>query len=757
MTASLPDGSAPAALPVPHFPDRLHAYVWRNWQLVPAEQLAAVIGATAGDVLRLGRAMGLAGPPEISADQRRRSAITVIRRNWHLLPYDQLLALLGWTEEELSYSLREDDFLWHKLGRLKPQCARLDYREPDADALARAQEISRFVRQALPGVGAVGEPLFSFVQALAAPPAQRREPHPKSHFHPRFCYSYFALYGDPLLEEDLDPYPDGYLARLADCGVDGIWLQAVLYRLARFPWEPELSTGYERRLAALNKLTARAGKYGLGLYLYLNEPRAMPPDFFQRHPQLQGVVQRDLATMCTSLPEVQDYMREAVRSLCLAVPDLAGLFTITASENLTNCWSHHHGENCPRCARRSAAEVIAEVNRLVDEGRRAAGSRSRLLVWDWGWRDDDVEATIAGLPADASLMSVSEWQVPIRRGGIASDVGEYSISAVGPGPRATRHWDLARQRGLTPIAKMQVAVTWELSAVPYIPAMNLVARHAANVRTAGVEGLMLGWTLGGYPSPNLEVVAAMGSAAAPTPEAAIRQVAERRFGGAAPAVIAAWSILSTAFEQFPYHGGVVYRAPTHWGPANLLWSQPTGYQSTMIGFPYDHLDGWRAIYPADIFARQMALVAAGCEEAMALLRRALAEAALPDHLAVEAEARVALEAEARVIEAAGIHFQSVANQADFVRTRDVLAMAGSSGTAKEALAELERLLQAESTLARRLYALQMADSRFGFEASNQYYYIPLDLAEKIVNCDHLLTRWLPEQRARWNTPEEPAS
>jgi len=34
----------------------------------------------------------------------------------------------------------------------------------------------------------------------------------------------------------------------------------------------------------------------------------------------------------------------------------------------------------------------------------------------------------------------------------------------------------------------------------------------------------------------------------------------------------------------------------------------------------------------------------------------------------------------------------------------------------------------------------MADSRIGFEASNQYYYIPLDLAEKIVNCDQLLTR-----------------
>src|SRR5208282_607865 len=53
-----------------------------------------------------------------------------------------------------------------------------------------------------------------------------------SAFSPRYCYSYFALYGDPLLDPTLDPYPDGNLARLAASGVDGVWLQAVLTRLA---------------------------------------------------------------------------------------------------------------------------------------------------------------------------------------------------------------------------------------------------------------------------------------------------------------------------------------------------------------------------------------------------------------------------------------------------------------------------------------------------------------------------------------------
>ena len=38
----------------------------------------------------------------------------------------------------------------------------------------------------------------------------------------------------------------------------------------------------------------------------------------------------------------------------------------------------------------------------------------------------------------------------------------------------------------------------------------------------------------------------------------------------------------------------------------------------------------------------------------------------------------------------------------------------------------------------------------GFEASNHYYYVPLDLVEKMLNCRDLLGRWLPAQRTRWN-------
>ena len=41
-------------------------------------------------------------------------------QNWHLLPYAQLLELLDWDVARMNFTLKEDDFLWHKLGDLKP-------------------------------------------------------------------------------------------------------------------------------------------------------------------------------------------------------------------------------------------------------------------------------------------------------------------------------------------------------------------------------------------------------------------------------------------------------------------------------------------------------------------------------------------------------------------------------------------------------------------------------------------------------------
>ena len=755
--AGLPKGNAPVALSTPHFPDRLHAYVWRNWPLVPLATLARVVGAARGDMVRIAQSMGLGKPPTITADQLRRSYITIIRRNWHLLPYEQLLVLLGWNAEQLAFTLRDDDFLYVKLGNHKPACDRLKFARPNEAAQRRARAVARVVQEVFPeGLGRSPDPLFGFVEALSkgggfihSVPAA----HPDRAL--RFCYSYFALYGDPLLEPETDPYPDGYLARLAESGVNGVWLQGLLRKLAPFPWDPARSSRHEERLKNLRLLVARAQRHGIGVYLYLNEPRALPLPFYAARPELKGVAEGEYAALCTSDPAVPPYLADSVASIVRAVPDLAGFFTITGSENLTHCWSHGTGARCPRCAQRSPAEVIAEVNTALFRGLQQAESKARLIAWDWGWADAWAEGIISRLPSQVTVMSVSEWSLPIRRGGVDSTVGEYSISSIGPGPRARRHWDLARKRGLKTLAKIQAGNTWELSAVPYIPALENVALHAARLRAENIDGLMLGWTLGGYPSPNLEVVAAIqsqesgprigfgvGNDAPAAATQAMQRVAERRFGKAlAPAVVQAWRDFSKAFREFPFHAGLVYSAPLQAGPANLLWPEPTGYAASMVGFPYDDLDAWRAVYPPEIFVQQLTKVAEGFDRALLDLQASKAFRSRKEAHALEAELNVA--------QACAIHFRSAAHQARFVLARRGLHNAKTPDDAAKHGATLERTLREELQLARRLFFIQSRDSRIGFEASNQYYYVPIDLVEKVLSCRDLLDRWLPAQQAKW--------
>ncbi|HEU4753923.1 MAG TPA: hypothetical protein VFU47_12515 [Armatimonadota bacterium] len=89
----------------------------------------------------------------------------------------------------------------------------------------------------------------------------------------------------------------------------------------------------------------------------------------------------------------------------------------------------------------------------------------------------------------------------------------------------------------------------------------------------------------------------------------------------------------------------------------------------------------------------------------------------------------------------------MANQARFAHEQKALESA-TREEVPERCDRLERVLPSEIELARRLHAIQRRDSRIGFEASNQYYYVPADLVEKVLNCRDLLERWLPAQRTR---------
>ena len=73
--------------------------------------------------------------------------------------------------------------------------------------------------------------------------------------------------------------------------------------------------------------------------------------------------------------------------------------------------------------------------------------------------------------------------------------------------------------------------------------------------------------------------------------------------------------------------------------------------------------------------------------------------------------------------------------------RDTLAAAQNDAATDRLCHELIAILNREIELAQRMFELASADSRLGYEASNHYFYVPLDLVEKVVNCDYLRTRF----------------
>lgn len=733
----LPVGSNPPAIEVSHFPNRVYALVWRNWNLVEPSRIAQTIGCTVRDVNDIAASMGLPEAKPVSSDFKKQIYITVIRRNWHLLPYDQLLVLLDMTADQLRFSLKEDDFLFHKLGNLKPDCPPLKFEKPDKKALARAKEIKGVVdRHFKNELREPAESMFSFVGELSATHGPAKEASRKFDEEGlRFIYSYFGVFGDPLMETKVDPYPEGLLAKLAENGINGIWMHTVLHQLAPGGEQfPEFGEGHETRLASLRRIVERARAYGISIYLYMNEPRAMPPSFFKDRPDLAGTSGGGFVAMCTSRKEVRDWVSNSLTHVFKNVPGLGGVFTITASENFTNCASHGNQRDCPRCSKRDYSDIIAEINTTIAEGVHKGNPDAKVIVWDWGWNGHGFSPEIISkLPRSVWLMSVSEWSLPIERGGVSSKVGEYSISSVGPGPRAKRHWELAKEAGLKTVAKVQFNNTWELSAVPWIPAMDLVAQHAANLSRTDINGMMLSWTLGGYPSPNLEIAHKFSRQPDARPEDVLNSLATERYGKkAAPYIRKAWTAFSIAFAQFPYHIGVVYKGPQQLGPANLLYSQPTGYASSMVGFPYDDLDGWRGIYPPEVFVSQFEKVADGWKVGMDYFERAIE---LPD-------ARVVAEADFGIAKAVYLHYASVANQGRFIMKRDSLLSEDISGERRKELHnEINAILDSEIGLARELFKVSRRDSRIGFEATNQYYYVSQDLIEKVINCEYLRHAW----------------
>ena len=678
------------AIPLPHFPTRHQAFIFRACEYIPVEKLAQILGT---DTENIRRAMSDMGLPDFAPGDLwlRRGYITIIRRMWHILPYNQLCELLDTDEQSLARLMRDEDFLDVKLSE-KPKCDRVRWRELTDAEKQRTKEIKKVMQT----LDFSGKAPFDFDYRVP-----RLEFEGSPCFDTRMIYAFSGLYQHAFDMDSEDYLPDEQLAAYRDLGVNGIWTQGILSQLTEFPFDPAISHGYEARLERLRAMTERLDRYGIKLYLYLNEPRSMPLAFFEDRPRLRGHVMNGDACLCVSTEEVSDYLRNAVEAICRAAPKLGGFFTITRSENLTNCYSHA-GEaglpcSCPRCKERSVGEVIAHTIRCMQEGAHRVDPRIKVFAWSWRWDSHSTEI-IRHLPKGVILLSQSELDMPFEIGGVRGKVLDYSMSITGPGELAKKEWAIAREEGLEVGAKVQINTTWEASTIPAIPVSPSIRAHMERLRGESVRHLLLSWTLGGYPSRNIAAAARYfyESCHAYDNETDSRD-AEQQF--------------ARAFAEFPFHVQTLYLGPQNAGPSNLLFESPTGYRASMTCFAYDDLESWRSIYPPDTFEWQFERL---CET----WKRGL------DLLGEDGDSEMAVMAQG-----AYCLFASSLNQIRFIRARDEKRYADAVKAATD-----------ELNVSKNMLSLMNRNAAIGYEAANHYYFSKNQLAEKIVNCLYVIRR-----------------
>ncbi len=685
---------------LPHFPTKLHAAVFRLWETVKAERIAHALDLDIDIIKKTAEEMGL--PAQKNMDNwEKRGYITTIKNAWHVLNYEQIIKLLGISKERLASILKDDDFLFVKLGEFKAGC---DEIKPENLTDKQQKQLDRIRKVMTEEVGDIfeGTAPFDFFREN-----ESTENMSLASDDIRMIYSYCGLFGNVLDEDIRISYPEEMLKRYANAGINVIWLPVILYQVTEFSFDPSYSAGWQDRQKRLNELVALAGRYGIKVYLYLNEPRCMPLAFFDKYPELKGHTTDMYASLCLSDKRVLENLRKSVRSLCEAVPGLGGFFTITMSENLTHCKSIS-GNNCEKCKDIPASKQISDVICAISEESRAVDPSIKTIAWTWSWdsmSEEEIRTCISSLPKEVIVQSNSERKKQYCIGGVEGVVADYSMSIPGPSNAAREIWDIAKETGHETSAKVQINNTWECSTVPYLPVFDLIREHMSGLSKEGVRHMMLSWTLGGYPSINLKIAC---ECLRDNSSETYDRLLKEEFGDYADTVKRAVSIFSDAFREFPFHIRTLYNGPQNGGPSNLLFEEETGFNSTMTGFTYDDLDSWRSIYPEDVFVNQFKKLSDKWKEGLDIIED------MPD-------------CEFKQTALGGfLLFNSSYNQAMYVVAR--------RNDDKQKM--LEAVLK-EKNNALLMLDIMKKNPSFGYEAANHYYFNKGMLAEKVICCDYL--------------------
>lgn len=690
--------------------------IFRNFGLVKSDLIGKVIGLSESEVLLHAKQLGL-DRMRYEPLWQKKGFVTIIRNNWDILPNDKIAELLELSENELNKLLTDYDFLDIKLGK-KPHVEEFAFKPLSDEEKARTDSVCKIVSDNFKE--RVVKP-FDFFRNFIEPYYVCSE---KTSIIDRFTSNYCAKYSGSLLDDNLSDYSEDYLKKLSATGTNGIWLHDTLRNLAEFPFDISLSPDYKVRVNNLKKLTERCKKYGIKVYLYINEPRSLPKEFFEKYPKLKGQKADDgTYCLCTSQQEVKEYLYNAIKSIAKNVPELYAVMTITMSENPTHCYSRYWKDSgaiytdCQNCKARKPSEVVAEVNNIISRALKDGNGYTRLIANVWGWANyasedkKEVFDTIDLLGEDVDILCVSEYGKEFVRGGVHGKVDDYSISVVGPSEFAEKVLTFAKNKKHNIWAKIQVNNSWECSCVPYLPTFGLMVEHVKRLKKLGLSGIMLGWSLGGYPNGVLPLVNSI--CEDDNFDKSIWY--DKVYGENANIIETAVTIFDNAFLNYPFSINSIYFGAHNMGCGNLWSLDEQNRESTMVCFTFDDINKWTSPYGVDVYMSLMKNLCQDWETGLDIIENI--------------EGNLAFQEFVSCATVAYIHFKSALNLLIFSQLKkDVKA--------NNCL--LKECLENELKITKDLYCLTIKDAKLGFEMTNHYYYSDNLLLEKIICINTLL-------------------
>ncbi len=557
--------------------------------------------------------------------------------------------------------------------------------------------------------------------------------------------------GWELDDDPNDYYPDAYLNRLAHAGINGLWIPGLLRKLVASTCIPELGPR-EHRLEKLKAVVAKAARYGIRIYLFCIEPRALPKGHpaLVAHPEITGAGN----TLCSSQPLVREYIREVMQSLFTEVPELAGIINIFCGERPTTCYwrDEEFAAQCPTCSQRSQGEVLAESLNAFMDGIRAAGSQADVMAWTYFIGKNREASPIAPM---LEVMKRTDprviWLGNFEHGGEKELCGkqvrihEYSLSYLGPSSDFVAMAKAAIESGRTIHAKLQIGTSYELSSVPYIPAPGIEYEKIRIATELGVTGSMMTWIPGGFPSPMLKAAGEAVFEPRLPHDAFLRRIAAIYWGEATAAGVAAsWKIFDEAWQRYPFAHAGLYWGPITRGPAYQLHlerearlAKPYNFGFTRKREPQpweDNISRWLGPFTPDELAGAFRDMAERWQGGLAKLDAARELAGADSEL----DRQVAVAAAIR------LHAVSAANVFEFYSLRDSLLEAAPSDH-PAIVARMSAVARDDVQAAKAMLELLAREPRLGFETEIfDYSYTRPLLAEKILQVQEMLpilARW----------------